>query len=403
MFPKELQEICISPTEEVREDLERQERCYASQYLKELGRKAEIGQYRDFEYPILTEVGVSVEVSNRMIENRAISAYPSWIGDLEKLEDGVRYVYRQEYEPEKKRILLTKTEYDSGKVKEVFEFNSETGDPLVNNFPGVGMTLVEAEATGIEVEMLNTTDLEVDFGEDYELQEFVDGEWVRVPYRIENWAFNSVAYSMPKDQPVKWETDWETFHGVLNPGFYRLVKTVFDFRGAGDYTEYKLTVNFEIGANERKEASLLKEPPVLHVGDPLSSMMKTFKVQTGNYTWYRRTETGGKMEGITACGLGPLDEAKEKEKLRLKRYNKMEEPPCSLFWEERPDRITVKEYKITDLGNSEAEAVSVTDLEDSFITNMKPDRVYEISAEWKEENQDERGFYGKASYVVVTE
>lgn len=113
-------------------------------------------------------------------------------------------------------------------------------------FPGVTMRLLEVTQTGIKVEMLNTTDLEVEFGEDYDLQEFAGGEWVSVPYLIDNWAFNSIAYIMPKNTPVDWETDWKIFHGVLKPGRYRLVKSVVDFRGTGDYTKYRLALEFEI-------------------------------------------------------------------------------------------------------------------------------------------------------------
>lgn len=246
LFPKELQQICITPTEEVRADLESQEQSYAAEYLKKIGRTAEIGGFSDFEYPLLTDAGVSVEVSNRLMENRDIGRYPYWIGNVERLEDGKRYVYQTDYEPEKKRILMTKTEYDSKKVTEVYIFDSETGEPDVNGFPGVSMKLLEVSKTGILVEFLNTTDLEVTFGEDYALQEFTGGEWVSVPYKIDNWAFNAVAYTMPKDTPVEWKTDWETFHGVLSPGLYRVVKSVSDFRGAGDFTNYALAVEFEI-------------------------------------------------------------------------------------------------------------------------------------------------------------
>jgi len=129
LFPKHLQEICISPTEEVRDALKDQERRYASEYLETLGRTAKIGDYRDFEYPLLTDAGVSVEVSNRMVENKELGVYPYWIGSEEKLEDGVRYVYQMDYDPEKKQILYTKTEYDTGAVKETYIFNSETGEP----------------------------------------------------------------------------------------------------------------------------------------------------------------------------------------------------------------------------------------------------------------------------------
>ena len=77
-----------------------------------------------------------------------------------------------------------------------------------------------------------------------------------VPYRDGQWAFHSIAYSMPENQPVEWKADWEALYGTLEPGRYRLVKPVMDFRGAGDFTEYGLTAEFEL------PVQALQEPPV---------------------------------------------------------------------------------------------------------------------------------------------
>ena len=34
---------------------------------------------------------------------------------------------------------------------------------------------------------------------------------------------------------------------------------------------------------------------------------------------------------------------------------------------------------------------------------LKPDKVYELVAEWPEEDLEEQGFFGEARYVVVTD
>ncbi|MEY8393547.1 hypothetical protein AALB64_01735 [Lachnospiraceae bacterium 45-P1] len=99
---------------------------YEEKYLKTIGREVAIGDYRDFEHPLLNEQGVSVEVSNKIGENKEISGYPFWIGNVERLEDGIRYRYEMKLEKEPCRIVLTKTEMDSDAVKETFVFDSET-------------------------------------------------------------------------------------------------------------------------------------------------------------------------------------------------------------------------------------------------------------------------------------
>lgn len=101
---------------------------------------------------MLTEAGVSVEVSNRLLEKEGIIPdCPSWLGNLEKLENGVRYRYEKTYDSQKKEIIFTKT-----------------------------------------------------------------------------------------------DVDWNWLYGVLEPGRYRIIKPVDDFRGTGDFTMYYLGAEFEI-------------------------------------------------------------------------------------------------------------------------------------------------------------
>ena len=47
-----------------------------------------------------------------------------------------------------------------------------------------------------------------------------------------------------KDSPYEKVIDFEWLYGKLKPGRYRIVKTVMDFRGTGDYTDYTYTEEF---------------------------------------------------------------------------------------------------------------------------------------------------------------
>lgn len=116
----------------------------------------------------------------------------------------------------------------------------------LNNFDGVSMKVTDVSKTSAKLEILNTTDLEVMFGEDYDLQVFQNGKWSSLPYLIDNWGFNSIGYKALKDEPYTWEVDWTVFHGELSPGTYRIVKSVMDFRASGDYTNYHLASEFTI-------------------------------------------------------------------------------------------------------------------------------------------------------------
>lgn len=127
MFPEKWWERCISPSEADHNQLKAMEESYARNYLKKLGRTAAVGDYGDFEHLLLTDLGVSTSVSNLLVENKALGSYPFWIGSIERLEDGIRYVYTLDFDRDNRKILFTKTEYDTGNVMESYTYDSDTG------------------------------------------------------------------------------------------------------------------------------------------------------------------------------------------------------------------------------------------------------------------------------------
>lgn len=134
LFPESVWEACSKPDSQQLKMLKQQEKSYAAAYLKTIGRQAEIGEYRDFSHPLLTEAGVSVEVSNKLSgcgrdDPDSPAAYaPGWIGNIERLENGVRYVYACDYDAEQQEIIYTKKEYAAGKIMEQVVFDAVSGD-----------------------------------------------------------------------------------------------------------------------------------------------------------------------------------------------------------------------------------------------------------------------------------
>lgn len=142
--------------------------------------------------------------------------------------------------------------------------------------------------------------------------------------------------------------------------------------------------------------------PVIRLTDSLSSTANQFEVQSGNYNL--SYPDGKEMQGVVACGSHPLDQSQEKyEKLKLPSYNGIDYVPCLLSCDIEPDRLTVKEWEASQSGDTEAAESADKVYEDSFLLELKPGKIYEITADWKEENLDKNGFYGKASYAVRTE
>ncbi len=131
LFPEEWWDACITPSDDVKTELTKQERIYAQEYLRSVDRDAQIGDYADFDYVMMTELGVSVEVSNALLKEETwIGNYPSWVGTLETLEHENRYVYERAVDEEAGKIVLTKTEYGSEEPVEIHEFDWQTGEKL---------------------------------------------------------------------------------------------------------------------------------------------------------------------------------------------------------------------------------------------------------------------------------
>ena len=119
---------------------------------------------------------------------------------------------------------------------------------VLSQLDGVTMEVTECSDTSVTVKITNDTDKDIQCGEDFclEVQDEETGEWRKLDEVIDNAAFNAIAYMVQKDSPYEAVIDFEWIYGKLEPGRYRIVKTVMDFRGTGDFTDYTFTAEFSI-------------------------------------------------------------------------------------------------------------------------------------------------------------
>ena len=128
-FPAELVEQALD-TQAYYPALQEEKEAYARAYLEEIGRAAEIGEYADFDHPLACEQGMSVEVSNALMD--AMPDYPFFLGNEERIEDGVRWVYSNEWAPGETEgegtATYTKTNYDTGEIAEqhIYQVTGDT-------------------------------------------------------------------------------------------------------------------------------------------------------------------------------------------------------------------------------------------------------------------------------------
>lgn len=100
----------------------------AQDYLSSINRNAVICKYSELDIVPLTDLGVSVEVSNKICEMKL--PYDADAGNFESLENGKRYVYQTDYENNNNRITLTKFEYDTNKIVEFIAVDGSTGEVI---------------------------------------------------------------------------------------------------------------------------------------------------------------------------------------------------------------------------------------------------------------------------------
>lgn len=136
MFPTKWESRALKSSEEDYNELKNQEEQYAKDYLKSIGREATIGQ--EEELKLLTDNGVSVEVSNKLLEleKYLLAGYPFWIGTRETLEVDEyskipveeRFIYETKLNEEENRIEYTKTKVGTDTVYAFVYIDAETGD-----------------------------------------------------------------------------------------------------------------------------------------------------------------------------------------------------------------------------------------------------------------------------------
>lgn len=151
-----------------------------------------------------------------------------------------------------------------------------------------------------------------------------------------------------------------------------------------------------------KEDILLTSAPEISLTDSLSSTINQFKLQSGSYSW--NYKEGKEVTGIVACGLHPLDTNIQKEdKLSVPKYNGMDYVSYTVSFVIPSDRLIVREWAVSRLGDTEAAPNAEIIYEDEFFIKLKPNMIYEITAQWDKEKLEANGFYGEASYGFITE
>ena len=201
----------------------------------------------------------------------------------------------------------------------------------------------------------------------------------------------------PKD---KTETGLET-ESVDSQSQQEELKVLEEKKGEEVPTDTK--ENESIGTEESagKSAKVLTEPPTMYLQNVLSSYWNEFPVDSNTYGWSHLTDEGQVLCVDAAAKHGISGEVKGKEWLQVHEYSRHDAWYSATF-EVYPDNMSIREYDLLDLGDMNPELLSEADA-DLGLLELKPRRIYEVTANWSEDGFEERGFSGTATYVFATD
>ena len=140
-----------------------------------------------------------------------------------------------------------------------------TSSDGTTSLDGVTMEVTEYSDTSVTVRITNNTDMNIMCGSNFRLKILDEktGEWRDMDTVIDVYGFTEEAYIIQKDSPYETVIIFEWLYGKLEPGRYQIVKTVMDFRGTGDYTNYAIAAEFDISMEEAEhsiaEASVMSQ------------------------------------------------------------------------------------------------------------------------------------------------
>jgi hypothetical protein len=113
----------------------------------------------------------------------------------------------------------------------------------VDNIENVSAAVKEGtlSPTGLTLVITDGNEVPYTYGEWYVIEKKSGGSWYTLPVVVEGeYGFNDIGYVVT-DGKLELDVDWEWLYGPLDPGSYRIVKSVYD-----EGNNYYFTAEFEI-------------------------------------------------------------------------------------------------------------------------------------------------------------
>lgn len=107
--------------------------------------------------------------------------------------------------------------------KNEFDIGKESNIEIVEK--GVSLTVKEntLTETGATLILKNDSDVDVQYGNPYEIEIKKDGEWHKINVQLD---FTLPAFSLKSKETKELEINWKEGYGKLTPGDYKLLKVL---------------------------------------------------------------------------------------------------------------------------------------------------------------------------------
>lgn len=125
----------------------------------------------------------------------------------------------------------------------------ELSDLIVNDFAGASMEIKEGTVTpkGLTLEFNCMNKNECIYGDAYSLEVYQENTWHLLDDIVEDRIlWNAIGHILHNGETSECSVDWTSIYGELGDGHYRIIKSISNFREAGDSDKYYLAAEFTI-------------------------------------------------------------------------------------------------------------------------------------------------------------
>ncbi len=130
-----------------------------------------------------------------------------------------------------------------GTNKNEFDIGKESNIEIVEK--GVSLTIKEntLTETGATLILKNDSDVDVEYGNPYEMEIKKDGEWHKINVELN---FTLPAFILKSKETKELELNWENGYGKLASGDYRIIKSIDVEKSDGTFDTFYVSAEFTI-------------------------------------------------------------------------------------------------------------------------------------------------------------